>query len=118
MFGALDLGLGLWMTVAPDSFFTAIGPFGVRNDHYARDVASFDLAIGAGLLLALRRREWAAPLLALASLQSLLHAANHLADIDAAHPGWVGPFDFALLLLGAASLAYLSLRAESERRPK
>ena len=58
LFGALaayHLALGLLMVVAPKVFFEQIGPFGVRNDHYIRDVATFYLAFGAGLALAVRR---------------------------------------------------------------
>lgn len=107
-FGAVELALGIWMVVSPHSFYTALGPFGIRNDHYTRDAATFELALGAMLLVALRRRAWAGPLLALTALQFGLHAINHLNDIDAAHPRWVGYFDFFLLALGAIALALLA----------
>jgi hypothetical protein len=110
-----NLGLGLWMTVSPHSFFTALGPFGARNDHYIRDNATFSLALGGVLLVALRQRAWAAPLFAFSALQFGLHAANHLNDIDAAHPHWVGVFDFATLAVAAAGLALLCRYALSER---
>src|SRR5258708_32293844 len=97
LLAAYNLGLGLWMTISPRSFFTALGPFGPRNDHYIRDNATFSLALGGVLLAALRRRAWAAPLFAFSALQFGLHAVNHLNDIDAAHPHWIGLFDFATL---------------------
>jgi hypothetical protein len=115
LLAAYNLGLGLWMTFSPRSFFAALGPFGARNDHYIRDNATFSLALGAVLLAALRRRAWAAPLLAFSALQFGLHAANHLNDIDAAHPHWVGPFDFAALAGTAAVLALLCRHALAER---
>jgi hypothetical protein len=107
LLAAYNLALGIWMTASPHSFFTALGPFGGRNDHYIRDNATFSLALGVTMLVALRRRGWAAPLLAFSALQFGLHAANHLNDIDAAHPGWIGPFDFALLAASAVVLALL-----------
>jgi hypothetical protein len=115
LFGGLNVALGIWMSVDPQSFFTAIGPFGSRNDHYLRDNATFYLALGASMLAALRFRGWAAPLFALAALQAGLHAANHLNDIDTAHPGWVGPFDLALIVAETLVLALLCRRAPFER---
>ena len=115
LLAAYNVGLGLWMTASPHSFFTALGPFGVRNDHYIRDNATFSLALGGVLLAALRRRAWAAPLLAFSALQFGLHAANHLNDIDGAHPHWVGLFDFATLAGTTAALALLCRYALAER---
>jgi hypothetical protein len=112
---AYNFGLGLWMTVSPDSFFTALGPFGARNDHYIRDNATFSLALGGVLLAALRRRDWAAPLFAFSALQFGLHAANHLNDIDTAHPHWVGAFDFATLVATTVVLAQLCRYTIAER---
>ena len=59
-FGIYHLALGLYMVVAPGSFFDQVGPFGVRNDHYIADVATFELAFGAGLVAAQRLRSWMA----------------------------------------------------------
>jgi hypothetical protein len=115
LLAAYNLGLGLWMTISPHSFFTALGPFGARNDHYIRDNATFSLALGGVLLAALRRRDWAAPLFAFTALQFGLHAANHLNDIDAAHPHWVGAFDFATLAATTVALALLCRYALAER---
>jgi hypothetical protein len=117
LFGGINVALGVWMSVDPQSFFTAIGPFGGRSDHYLRDNATFYVALGASMLAARRYRSWAAPLFALAALQAGLHAANHLNDIDNAHPGWVGPFDFAVIVAEALVLALLCRRAMPERSP-
>ena len=54
MFAAVELALAVFMAVAPHAFYRAIGPFGSFNGHYIRDVASFEAALGVGLLLALR----------------------------------------------------------------
>jgi hypothetical protein len=53
------------------------------------------------------------------ALQFALHAINHLADIGAAHPHWLGPADFISLALAAAALVWLareSLRPPEEQR--
>ena len=104
---ATQLALGLWMAVSPRSFFDAIGPFGAYNDHYVRDVATWYLAFGAALAVAVRRQSWRAPLLGLAVLQYGLHTVNHLVDIGDADPGWVGVFDAVTLGLTTVLLAGL-----------
>ena len=41
-----QLALAAYMAFAPASFFARIGPFGVLNEHYVRDVATFTAAQG------------------------------------------------------------------------
>ena len=48
----------------PHGFYTAVGPFGVFNGHYIRDVASFYGAIGIGLRCRHRALSWRVPVLA------------------------------------------------------
>jgi hypothetical protein len=108
VFAAYHLLVAALMIFAPHFFFSTVGPFGLQNDHYLRDTATFNLAFGASLLLAYRRPSWRTPILFCVSLQFALHAINHLADIGAAHPHWLGPFDFASLALATAALAWLT----------
>jgi hypothetical protein len=49
------LVLAALMVFAPHVFFTKIGPFGVQNDHYLRDTATFNAAFGAALAVAYSR---------------------------------------------------------------
>jgi hypothetical protein len=107
IFAAIQLGLALLMAVAPHTFYTAVGPFGVFNGHYIRDVASFSGAIGIGLALSLSRLSWRVPVLAVTTIQYALHSLNHLLDIDKAHPLWEGYFDFFSLAAGTLLLAWL-----------
>ncbi len=104
------------MIFAPHTFFSSIGPFGTQNDHYLRDTATFNLAFGVSLLIAYRRPAWRTPVLFCVTLQFALHTLNHLLDIGAAHPHWIGPFDFASLALTTAALAWLT--RESTRPPE
>jgi hypothetical protein len=101
----LITGLLLWLT--PSFFYDEIGPFGPRNDHYMADVATWYLALGAALLIAVRRESWRVPVLALALAQYVLHSINHLIDIGEADPSWLGPADFVSLGLGAVLLAWM-----------
>jgi hypothetical protein len=96
------------MVFAPHVFFTDIGPFGVQNDHYLRDTATFNAAFGAALLIACWRVQWRTPILCCVALQFVLHSINHLLDIGAAHPYWLGPADFISLSLASAALVWLA----------
>jgi hypothetical protein len=106
-FGVYHLALALFMAVAPHAFFTDIGPFEAVNIHYIRDTATFNAAIGVALLLAVRRPSWRVPVLALVTLQFVLHSINHLIDIGRAHPAWLGYFDFFSLAAATVVLAWL-----------
>jgi hypothetical protein len=116
LLGIGQLGLGLWMAVAPSTFYDALANFGPENAHDLRDVATFYLALGVVLLVAARRPSWRVPTLAFAGLQYGLHTINHLIDIGDSDPGWVGVFDFVSLGLFAAVLWALWRTAELEER--
>ena len=107
LLGAMSLGLGLWMVVSPSSFFDVIGPFGERNDHYIRDMATWQAAAGIGLLVAAGRASWRRPMIAIAGIQAAVHAVNHLVDAGKADPGWVGIFDVVTVAGTAALFAWL-----------
>ena len=108
VFAAYHFAIAALMVFAPHAFFANIGPFGVQNDHYLRDTATFNLAFGVSLAVAYRRVSWRTPILFCVALQFALHAINHLADIGAAHPYWLGPFDFVSLAFATAALAWLT----------
>jgi presenilin-like A22 family membrane protease len=114
VFALTQLVLGLLLWLAPGFFYDEIGPFGARNDHYMADLATFYLALGAVMLVAVRRESWRVPVLAVALAQYTLHALNHLIDIGESDPSWIGPADFASLALGATLVAWM-LRQEAAR---
>ena len=109
---AYELVLGLWMLLAPRSFYDAIGPFGAYNRHYVLDTSTWQLAFGVALAVAVRRPSWRVPLLGFAVLQFGLHALNHIADIGDADPEWVGVFDAVALGLTTVLLAGLYVGAQ------
>jgi hypothetical protein len=109
--GQLALGLALWL--APGFFHDEIGPYGPRNDHYMADLATFYLALGAVALVAVRRVSWRVPVLAFALIHYALHSLNHLIDVGESDPSWLGPVNFAALLLSTLLLGWM-LRRESE----
>jgi hypothetical protein len=93
-FAAIQLVTGVFLWIFPGTFYEEIGPYGVRNDHYMGDLASFYLALGAATLVAVKRQSWRVPVIALALVQNVLHAINHLID-------W-GETDPESLSIGAA----------------
>lgn len=112
-FALLNLALAALMALSPSTFFSNLGPFGARNNHYIRDVSSFYLAMAVALAVAVRRPAWRAPVLGLVCIQSGFHAVNHLADIGHAHPYAYGPIDFGALVLATVTLAWLWRLASS-----
>jgi hypothetical protein len=116
-FAVIEIGLALFMTVSPHTFYTAVGPFGAYNGHYIRDVASFYAAIGVGLVIAVNRGSWRVPVLALTTVQYALHSVNHLLDIGKAHPAWNGYLDFFSLAAASVLLAWLWRAAALEKQP-
>jgi hypothetical protein len=118
IFAAIDLGLAVFMAVAPHAFYKTIGPFGASNPHYVRDVATFYFAVGIALALAVSRPSWRAPALAISAIQYAAHSLNHLIDIANAHPAWTGYFDFFSLLAGTVVLTWLwRVAASADREP-
>jgi heme/copper-type cytochrome/quinol oxidase subunit 4 len=113
--GAYHLALGAVMVLAPRTFFDDIATYGAYNDHYIRDVASFYLALGAVLLVAVARTSWQVPLLAFATVQYVLHVINHLWDVGDTDPGWIGPVNVVSLALIAVVLLWM---LRGTRRPQ
>ena len=107
LFGAGQVVLGLLLWITPGFFFDEIGPYGVRNDHYLGDLATWYLALGAITLVAVRRVRWRVPVLALAFIQYALHSFNHLIDVNHAHPKWLGPANLISLVLTTLLLAWM-----------
>lgn len=78
VFGIYSLGLGMYMAVAPGSFYETFGPFSARNDHYIRDASTFTLANSLLLLGAVRWSGWRTAALVCTTLQWVLHTISHL----------------------------------------
>jgi hypothetical protein len=111
-FAAVQVLTGALLWLAPGFFHEEIGPYGVRNDHYMGDLATWHLALGALAFVAIRRAAWRVPVLALAFLQLALHSLNHLIDVGEAEPEWLGPANLVTLALATLLLGWM-LRTET-----
>jgi hypothetical protein len=80
VFGIYALAIGIFMLLWPGAFFESLGTFGLRNDHYIFDNASFEIPQGLLLLAAVRRISWRVPALAFATVHWALHSVSHLVD--------------------------------------
>jgi|SRR5947209_566141 len=114
--GVSQLALALWMVLDPASFFTHVGGFGARNDHYIRDYATFAFALGVVALVAVWRPSWRLPVLTLAALQFTLHAINHIRDAGKATASTSGAGDAIEIGAAALLLAALAWLARREAR--
>ena len=114
--GAIQLVLGLFLAIAPGQFADTIAPYGEAEHHFLRDIATFYLAMGGVLLLAVERISWRVPVLVLVTLQYALHTINHLIDIAGTDPGWLGPFNFLSLLFLTFVSGYLLSAAARRAR--
>jgi hypothetical protein len=52
-FGALNVALGFWALLDPQSFFDNIAEFEPYNEHFMHDLGAFQLGLGAALVFAL-----------------------------------------------------------------
>jgi len=114
--GLAQLVIGLWLAIDPDSFVDKLAAFGPADDHFLRDIATFQLSFGIALLMAVGRPGWRAGILFLCLVQGVLHTGNHLIDIGETDSGWQGPFNFFSLLVQTALFAFLF--REAVRRPE
>ncbi len=105
VFGIYALGVGLFMMVFPGTFFDTLGTFGVRNDHYIVDNATFEIPQGLLLLAAVRRVSWRVPALAFATVHWALHAISHIVDPHHGGGDLIGWLEAGGLLATTAVLA-------------
>jgi peptidoglycan/LPS O-acetylase OafA/YrhL len=116
LFGLPSLLLGLAMAFAPAVFFEVVGPYGVRNDHYIHDTASFQIALAVMLLAGLFLPRWRVPALIANAIQWGLHSLSHLVDVAKADPTWIGYLDALALPAGTALLVVLAVSASRQEQ--
>lgn len=116
LLGAAQLLTGVVMLADAGFFYEQVASFAPENGHFIRDIGTYNVAIGLGLLWAVRAPSWRLPLLAVGLVQYVLHAINHLVDIDATEESAHGPANFAAVAIGAGFVALLMYAEASRRR--
>src|SRR5690349_21331167 len=114
LLGALYAGLGLWAGFHSSSFGAVLADFGPRNDHLVHDFGAASVAIGVGLLAAVRRAAWRTPVLVVATVWNGLHTVSHAVDLGHAASRTVGIAELVLLVAGTALLAGLALASKGD----
>ena len=114
LLGALFAALGAWAGIDSGSFTEGLADFGPENDHLVHDFGAASLAIGVGLLVAVRTPGWRAPVLLVATVWNGLHAVSHLADIGDAASRSLAIAEAALLVAGTALLAVLTVASKED----
>jgi predicted anti-sigma-YlaC factor YlaD len=110
VFGVYSVLLGMFMAFAPGTFFDTLGNFGVRNDHYIFDNATFEFPLGLMMLAAARWPSWRVPALAFATLHWGLHALSHIIDPHHGAGDSIGMLEAGGLVVATVLLA-IALRA-------
>ena len=108
--GAITLLTGLWAFVSPGTFYDVIAAFPPRNDHFLRDIGSFQVALGVAAVYGARRTTCRTPMLGVFTLMYALHAISHLINISDAESDALGVVEFVLLAGAALALAGLFAR--------
>ena len=111
---AAQLLPGILAAVAPGAFYDALAGYPPENDHFIRDLGSWQIALGLVALLAWRRPAIRPPVLAILAIQYAVHAISHVIDVNDTDPAWQGPFALVLQLVGVVVLTGLAMK---EHRP-
>jgi hypothetical protein len=114
LLGAVFTGLGAWAGIDSGSFTRVLADFGPENNHLVHDFGAASVAIGAGLLVAVRRVAWQTPLLLVATVWNGLHAVSHLVDVGDAGSRGLAIAEAALLVGGTALLAVLTFTSRED----
>ena len=107
VFGAYEIAIGLFMVVAPGTFYEQLAPFGARSDHFLQDLAAYQFPFGLLFIAAARNPAWRVLALAFGTVQGIGHSISPLVDIHGADPKHVGTFDFVAVLFQTAILGWL-----------
>jgi predicted anti-sigma-YlaC factor YlaD len=113
--GITQLVTGAWLFVSPGSFYDAIATYPPENDHFLKDVGSWNVALGLAAVIAARTPSWQRGMLGVLAVQYTLHAISHGIDVDQADPESMGVF--TLVLQAAAAVLFAVLFVRESRAP-
>lgn len=108
--GISQLVVGVWAFVSPGSFYDTLATYPPENDHFLKDVGSWNLALGIAAIVAARTPSWHRGMLGVLAVLYGLHALSHAIDLDQADPESMGIVTLATLVAAAALFLGLFLR--------
>ena len=108
--GLTQLLPGLLALLAPGTFYDLIATYPPENAHFAKDVGSWQIALGLAALLAIGRPALRPLMLVVLALQLALHAISHAIDVELADPEAMGWATLVALVAGALALGALAVR--------
>jgi uncharacterized protein YjeT (DUF2065 family) len=111
--GATQVLVGLLAFFAPSAFYDLIASYSPENDHFLKDLGSWQIGLGALTLYGARRPDWRLPLLGFLALQYSLHTVAHVVDAGDAEEDWQDAFAIVTQGFGALLLVGLFLRERS-----
>ena len=114
--GATQVLTGVWLLLDPGGFYDAVATYPPRNDHFLRDLGSWNVALGAAAIYGARRPAWRTPMLGLLALQYALHTVSHVIDVDDTDPESLGVVNLVAIAAGAVLLGGLFLRERGRGR--
>lgn len=112
--GLTQLIVGVWAIVAPESFYDAVATYPPYNDHFLKDVASWNVALGLAALHAARTPSWQRGMCGVLAVLYALHALSHGIDLDQGEPRSASVATLVSQIAGAVVFAALYVR-ESRR---
>jgi predicted anti-sigma-YlaC factor YlaD len=114
--GVSQLLIGAWAFAAPGSFYDLAATYPPENDHFLKDIGSWNVALGLAAVIAARTPSWRAGMLAVLAIQYGLHAASHAIDLDQAESRSAGIVTLVIQIVAAGLLAALFARERSGSR--
>ena len=118
--GASFVFFGLWAFFAPQSFFDTLATFEPYNEHFIHDIGSFQIGLGAVLILGVYLRDPLRVALDGAAIGATIHLISHIIDSDiGGKPSTDIPF-FAVtaVLLIAAAITRAREGGTAETEPR
>ena len=116
--GITQLIVGVWSFVAPGSFYDAVATYPPQNDHFLKDIGSWNVALGLAALIAARTPAWRRGMLGVLAVLYTLHAISHGIDVDQADPESTGVAALVTQIVAAVVFAALWLRERGAEAPR
>ena len=110
--GVTQLVVGVWTFVSPGSFYDVVATYPPQNDHFLKDIGSWNVALGLAALIAARTPAWQRGMLGVLAVLYTLHAISHAIDVDLGEPQSASVATLVSQIVAALIFAALYVRQE------